>query len=116
MVWFQCVMVVRALAPMGFLSISLKVSAIYLGRILGLYLTNFINFFLLPLLLTLSPYFPSPFPLFSSYFVTLIPNFISLVQVSDFRPNFLVGSLYKLVAKFIAARLREVMDKLIYIN
>lgn len=82
----------------------------------GVIFDQFHQFFSLPLLLTLSPYFPSPFPLFSSYFVTLIPKFISLVQVSDFRPNFLVGSFYKLVAKVIAARLREVMDKLIYIN
>lgn len=46
---------------------------------------------------------------FASYFITLIPKSISIAQLSDFRPIYLVGSLYKLVVKVLDGRLDEVM-------
>lgn len=46
---------------------------------------------------------------FASYFITLIPKSISLAQLSDFIPIYLVGSLYKLVVKVLDGRLDEVM-------
>lgn len=39
---------------------------------------------------------------FSSYFVTLVPKVKNPTSLGDFRPVFLVDSLYKLVAKFLA--------------
>jgi hypothetical protein len=53
---------------------------------------------------------------FSSYFITLIPKVPSPSRIGDFRPISLLGSLYKLVAKVLAARLAPVMDKLIASN
>lgn len=53
---------------------------------------------------------------FASYFVNLIPKIKSLVQISDFKSTFLVGCLYKLVAKVFATRLDKAMDKLVSHN
>ena len=40
----------------------------------------------------------------------------SLTRIGDFRPISLIGSLYKLVAKVLAARLALVMDNIISSN
>jgi hypothetical protein len=48
-----------------------------------------------------------------SYFLTLIPKVASPQALGDFRPISLLGCLYKLVAKVLAARLAKVMDFLI---
>jgi hypothetical protein len=48
-----------------------------------------------------------------SYFVTLIPKVNSPFGLKDFRPISLLGSLYKLIAKVLAARLAKVMDVLV---
>ncbi|MCI29558.1 RNA-directed DNA polymerase (Reverse transcriptase), partial [Trifolium medium] len=53
---------------------------------------------------------------FSSYFITLIPKVISPLSIGDFRPISLVGSLYKIIAKVLATRLANGMDKLISPN
>jgi exonuclease III len=50
---------------------------------------------------------------FLSYFVALIPKVRPPLGLSDFRPISLLGCLYKLVAKVLAARLGKVMDSLI---
>ena len=46
-------------------------------------------------------------------FLCLIPKKINVVNIKDFRPISLVGSLYKLLSKVLAHRLRCVLDKLI---
>ena len=46
-------------------------------------------------------------------FLCLIPKKINAVNIKDFRPISLVGSLYKLLAKVLAYKLRSVLDKLI---
>ena len=46
-------------------------------------------------------------------FLCLIPKKINAVNIKDFRPISLVGSLYKLLSKVLAFRLRNVLDKLI---
>ena len=43
----------------------------------------------------------------------LIPKKINAINVKDFRLISLVGSLYKLLSKVLASRLRSVLDKLI---
>jgi hypothetical protein len=48
-----------------------------------------------------------------SYFVTLIPKVNSPFGLGDFRPIYLLGSLYKLIAKVLASRLAKVMNSLI---
>jgi hypothetical protein len=50
---------------------------------------------------------------FLSYFVALIPKVRPAFDLKDFRPISLLGCLYKLVAKVLAARLGKVMDSLI---
>lgn len=50
---------------------------------------------------------------FASYFVTHIPKVKNSSLVSGFWPISLDGSLYTLVAKVLAKRFPEVMDKLI---
>ena len=46
-------------------------------------------------------------------FLTLIPKKCNTVNIKDFRPISLVGSVYKLLSKLLANRLRAVLDNLI---
>ena len=46
-------------------------------------------------------------------FLSLIPKKNSALNIKDFRPISLVGSVYKLLSKVLANRLRRVLDKLI---
>jgi hypothetical protein len=46
-------------------------------------------------------------------FLTLIPKKTNVVEVRDFRPISLVGSVYKILAKVLANRLRLVMEDII---
>ena len=46
-------------------------------------------------------------------FLTLIPKKCNVVNIKDFRPISLVGSVYKLLSKVLANRLRVVLDNLI---
>jgi hypothetical protein len=48
-----------------------------------------------------------------SYFLALIPNVKSPQCLSDFRPISLLGCIYKLLAKVLAARLASVLGPLI---
>ena len=47
-------------------------------------------------------------------FLTLIPKKCNVVNIKDFRPISLVGSVYKLLSKVLANRLRAVLDNLIF--
>ena len=49
----------------------------------------------------------------SASFLTLIPKKNNAINVKDFRPISLVGSVYKLLSKVLANRLRVVLDSLI---
>ncbi|AES59830.1 hypothetical protein MTR_1g030250 [Medicago truncatula] len=75
-------------------------SSRYLGFMLGLCLDQFFDH-------------GSLTQSFSSYFVTLIPNADSPLQLGDFNLLSLPKSLYKLVAKVFVGRLARVMDKII---
>ena len=46
-------------------------------------------------------------------FLCLIPKKVNAINIKDFRPINFVGSLYKLLAKVLAHRLRGVLNKLI---
>ena len=46
-------------------------------------------------------------------FLSLIPKKNNALNIKDFHPNSLVGSVYKLLFKVLANRLRRVSDKLI---
>ena len=46
-------------------------------------------------------------------FLSLIPKKNNAVNIKDFRPISLVGSVYKLLSKVLANRLRRALDKLI---
>ena len=46
-------------------------------------------------------------------FLTLIPKKCNAVSIKDFRPINLVGSVYKLLSKVLANKLRAVLDNLI---
>ena len=46
-------------------------------------------------------------------FLTLIPKKCNAVNIKDFHPISLVSSMYKLLSKVLANRLRVVLDKLI---
>ena len=46
-------------------------------------------------------------------FLTLIPKKCNAVNIKDFRPISLVGSVYKLPSKVLANRLRAILDNLI---
>ena len=46
-------------------------------------------------------------------FLTLIPKMSNVVNIKDFRPISLLGSVYKLLSKVLANRLRVVLDNLI---
>jgi hypothetical protein len=48
-----------------------------------------------------------------SYFITLIPKVERPSTLGEFRPISLLGCLYKLIAKVLAARLAKVMDSLV---
>ena len=47
-------------------------------------------------------------------FLTLIPKKNNAINVKDFRPTSLVGSVYKLLSKVLANRLRVVLNSLIF--
>ena len=47
-------------------------------------------------------------------FVTLIPKKQNALDIRDFRPISLIGSVYKILAKVLANRLRRVLDGLVY--
>lgn len=53
---------------------------------------------------------------FSSYFATLILKIDTSVQLGDFRPISLVGSLYEILTEVLQARIYGVIDKLIFLN
>jgi len=52
----------------------------------------------------------------NSSFVTLIPKINCTVKLADFRPISLVGSLYKIISKMLAIRLKHVMPEVITDN
>ena len=47
-------------------------------------------------------------------FLTIIPKKSNVVNILDFRPISLVGSVYKLLSKMLANKLRAVLDNLIF--
>lgn len=49
-------------------------------------------------------------------FITLIPKLNEPVSISDFRPISLIGSVYKLISKVLAARLKLILPKVITPN
>ena len=51
--------------------------------------------------------------MFLFYFLSLIPKKNNALNIKDFQPISLVGSVYKLLSKVLANRLRLVLDKLI---
>ena len=48
------------------------------------------------------------------FFIALIPKNNNATSIWDFWPISLVGLVYKLLAKVLAHRIKEVLDKLIY--
>ena len=50
---------------------------------------------------------------FNTTWVTLIPKKKGVLEVTDFRPISLVGSLYKVIAKILSSRLKTVLPNLI---
>ncbi|KAK2366633.1 hypothetical protein QL285_079994 [Trifolium repens] len=48
-----------------------------------------------------------------SYFITLIPKVARPSTLGEFRPISLLGCLYKVIAKVLAARLAKVMDSVV---
>jgi hypothetical protein len=53
---------------------------------------------------------------FLSYFVVLIPKVNSPFGLGDYRPISLLGCLYKLIAKVLAARMAKMMNSIISSN
>ena len=47
-------------------------------------------------------------------FIALIPKKNGVSNIRDFRPISLVGSVYKILAKVLANRLKEVLDQLVF--
>jgi len=52
-------------------------------------------------------------PGINSSFVTLIPKVKGANKLHDFRPISLVGSLYKIISKLLASRVKQVMSEVI---
>src|SRR4051812_28960117 len=52
----------------------------------------------------------------TSYFLALIPKTNNPQSLGEFRPICLVGSIYKIIAKILAARLMKVIGKLVSTN
>ena len=52
-------------------------------------------------------------PCLNTTFLVMIPKKGDVVDLKDFRPIGLVGSLYKLLAKVLANRLKQVMGSLV---
>lgn len=50
----------------------------------------------------------------SSYLLALIPKNYNLQELNAFRPICLIGSVYKIILKFLVGRLNTVIGKLIY--
>ena len=50
----------------------------------------------------------------NAMFLCLIPKMVNAISIKDFHPISLVGSLYKLLAKVLAHRLRGVLDKFVF--
>lgn len=48
------------------------------------------------------------------FFIALIPKNNNATNIWDFWPISLVGLVYELLAKVLAHRIKEVLDKLIY--
>lgn len=53
-------------------------------------------------------------PLYDFFFIALIPKNNNATNIWNFWPISLVGLLYKLLAKVLAHRMKEVPDKLTY--
>ncbi|XP_019425747.1 PREDICTED: uncharacterized protein LOC109334402 [Lupinus angustifolius] len=49
----------------------------------------------------------------NSSFISLIPKVLNMVRIEDYRPISLVGSLYKIIAKVLAERLKVVLSLVI---
>lgn len=49
----------------------------------------------------------------TSFFFTLVPKIQNPLSLDDYRPNCLVGRLYKVVAKLLSGRLKGVLDSII---
>lgn len=58
-------------------------------------------------------YFKLEKSLNASFIALLIPKKHDAINIRDFRPISLIGSIYKIVAKVFANRLKGVLDKLI---
>lgn len=52
----------------------------------------------------------------NSSFITLIPKVDPPLSLNDFRPNSLVGCLYKVVTKILASRIKRALPKVIDCN
>lgn len=46
-------------------------------------------------------------------FITLIPKSLNPQELNDYRPIYLIGSLYKILAKVLAGRFKKVLRKVI---
>lgn len=52
----------------------------------------------------------------NSSFIVLIPKKEAEESLNEFRPISLIGCIYKILSKILAARLRKVLDDLISVN
>lgn len=50
---------------------------------------------------------------FNATFVTLTPKKVGAVELNDFRPIGLIGSVYKITTKLLAERLKKVIHRLV---
>jgi len=50
---------------------------------------------------------------FNTTWVLLIPKKRGVLEISDFRPISLIGSVYKIIAKVLSKRLRSVLPMLV---